>query len=68
MSARTRAPDSTKEMEELEAQATPKTQELEGLEAQEEVEAYHPRSRQFFFLERFGQYLTKLKNGFPIVF
>ena len=43
MSARTRAPDSTKEMEELEAQATPKTQELEELEAQEEVEAYDPR-------------------------
>ena len=43
MSARTRAPDSTKEMEELEAQATPKTQELEELEAPKEVEASHTR-------------------------
>ena len=43
MSARTRAPDSTKEIEEQEAQVTPKTQELEEREAQEEVEAYHTR-------------------------
>ena len=42
-SARTRAPDSTKGMEELEVQVTPKTQELEELEAQEGVEAYHTR-------------------------
>ena len=43
VSARTRAPDSTKAIEELEAQTTPKTQEPEEPEAQEEVEAYHTR-------------------------
>ena len=43
MSARTRAPDSTKAMEELEAQTTPKTKELEEPEAKEEVGAYHTR-------------------------
>ena len=37
--ARTRAADSTKAMEELEAQATPKTQEPEEPDAQEGVEA-----------------------------
>ena len=43
MSARTRAPDRTKAMEELDAQTTPKAKELKGPEAQEEVEAYHTR-------------------------
>ena len=43
MSARTRTPDSTNAMEELEAQATPKMQEPEEQKAQEEVKARHTR-------------------------
>ena len=43
VSARTRTPDSTNAMEELEAQATPKMQEPEEQKAQEEVKARHTR-------------------------